>query len=899
MNDSNPLENVDPELLAGFIEEAREHIEAFSDGLMEMEKGSRDSEVINSVFRGVHTIKGCARTLGCLDIGRLTHIGENVLDAIRADKLEPTSGILEMLFETSDLLVSLLDDTEELKPQGQRDSEIDPLLAKLTAALDGESVDKPALKHAAVALQPPSSPQPTEWPPPGSALTADLVSQFVVEATDNLDILGSALLEFEKDPANAGVINSVFRAVHSIKGTADYVGLAQIKTLGHRLENVLDLARNSRLDVTQNVSDLIFEASDVLKVMVGTLQPDAETDTDLRELVARLDEIVNNATVPGAAGASSSSVAPVDSQLAIFVASAEQHIESILTCHAKLGEGDASKPVVSAMHRSVKTLINAAQYSGREDFIEPSRQILEVVDLVNEGRLEFDELMLSMIDDQIAELRRLLDEVRTEAAASAGQLRVGDVLEEQGVATREQIEDAINSPMQVGDKLVAKGVADREQVEEAVAAQSPGKTTKKPVAAKTMRVDQDKLDDYINLAGELVIARNGLLHALRESQAGRGEMRQMKDAIDGVNRITADIQDNAMVMRMIPVKSVFQRFPRMIRDLAKAQDKMIELQIYGEETELDKQVAEALGDPLVHLIRNSADHGIEIPEQRRKAGKRETGLVILKAAREGNSMVIDITDDGAGINVERLKAKAVEKAVITQDEANKMPRQEALDLIFAAGLSTADKVSDISGRGVGMDVVRTNIANLGGSVSVTSETGQGSSLRIQLPLTLAVTTVVVVGCDGETYALPMEAVDETVKVEPQAIKRLKGEWAMSLRGAVVAIKGLSELLALQQGRKMDHVEQKPTLKMDRTGRVPIIVVTAGDTRYGLLVDEFKGQQEIVVKPLANYLAQLPGLGGATIMGDGAIVLVLDPVKLFDLATGAIELKSDELVETAA
>ncbi len=896
MSDSNPLKNTDPELLAGFIEEAREHLEAFSDGLMEMEKGSRDPDVINSVFRGVHTIKGCARTLGCLDIGRLTHVGENVLDAIRANKLDPTPDTLEVLFETSDLLVSLLDDVEELKPQGQRDDEIDPLLVRLTAALGDEPAPQPTATKPVVAPTP--SPQPTEWPAPGVGLTADLVSQFVVEATDNLDILGSALLEFEKNPTDADVINSVFRAVHSIKGTADYVGLAQIKTLGHRLENVLDLARNSRLDVTQDVSDLVFEASDALKGMVSSLQPDAETDADMRDLVAKLDKVANNSTTSVQAGGSSSPAAPADPQLAIFVQSAEQHIDSILACHAKLGQGDTSKPVISAMHRSVKTLINAAEYSGHNDFVGPAKQILEVIDIVNEGRIDFDDLLLSIIDDQSTELNTLLDHARAGVMASAEQPRLGDVLEEQGVATREQIEDAVSSPMQVGDKIVAKGVADRGQVE-AAAAQSSGQAPKKVIAAKTMRVDQLKLDEYINYAGELVIARNGLLHAFGNLHLDGTDLRAMKDAIEGVNRITTDIQDNAMAMRMIPVKSVFQRFPRMIRDLAKAQGKKIELQILGEETELDKQVAESLGDPLVHLIRNSADHGVETPEQRRKSGKGETGLVILKAAREGNTMVIEIIDDGAGINADRLKAKSVEKGTITQEESDKMSRQEALDLIFAAGLSTAEKVSDISGRGVGMDVVRTNIANLGGSVSVTSEDGQGSSIRIQLPLTLAVTTVVVIGCDGETYAMPMESVSETVKLEPGEVKRLKGEWVISLRGEVVALKGLSELLALQKGLAVASPDQNMTLKTDRTGRIPIIVVTAGDTRYGLLVDEFKGQQEIVVKPLANYLAQLPGLGGATIMGDGAIVLVLDPVKLFDLATGAIELKTEELEEALA
>ena len=398
-------------------------------------------------------------------------------------------------------------------------------------------------------------------------------------------------------------------------------------------------------------------------------------------------------------------------------------------------------------------------------------------------------------------------------------------------------------------------------------------------AGKTMRVDQGKLDDYINLAGELVIARNALVHDFGQLRIDGGHHHRLKESVERLQRIVADVQANAMSMRMVPVMSVFQRFPRMVRDLAKAQGKQIEIQLFGEETELDKQVAEKLGDPLVHLIRNSADHGIELPEARRAAGKSESGLITLKAGREGSSIIIDIIDDGRGIDVARLMAKAVEKGILRQEQADAMSRQQALELIFAAGLSTAKVVSDISGRGVGMDVVRSNITDLGGTVSVLSEDGKGSRIRLQLPLTLAVTSVVLVSARDGLYAIPMESVRETVKVLPQNVRTLNGRCVFSLRDRIVPIVSLADVLSSHGGGRGAAADARLGLATDRSGRMPIVVVAAGTSIYGVNVDELRGQQEIVVKPLPSQLGHLPGMGGATIMGDGSVVLILDPASL--------------------
>jgi two-component system chemotaxis sensor kinase CheA len=370
-----------------------------------------------------------------------------------------------------------------------------------------------------------------------------------------------------------------------------------------------------------------------------------------------------------------------------------------------------------------------------------------------------------------------------------------------------------------------------------------------------------------------------LVHDFGQFRIDEGHDHRLKESVERVQRIVADIQANAMSMRMVPAMSVFQRFPRMVRDIAKAQGKRIEIQVFGEETELDKQVAEKLGDPLVHLIRNSADHGIELPEVRRVAGKSESGLITLKAGREGSSIIVDIIDDGRGIDVAQLKAKAVEKGILRQEQADAMSRENALELIFAAGLSTAKVVSDISGRGVGMDVVRSNITDLGGTIAVLSEEGKGSHIRLQLPLTLAVTTVVLVSARDCLYAVPMEAVRETVKVLPENVRTLNGQYAFALRDRIVPIVSLAGVLSAR-GRET-LAETSLGLPTDRSGRVPIVVVATGATIYGVCVDELRGQQEIVIKPLPAHLGQLPGIGGATILGDGSVVLILDSASLYD------------------
>jgi two-component system chemotaxis sensor kinase CheA len=404
-------------------------------------------------------------------------------------------------------------------------------------------------------------------------------------------------------------------------------------------------------------------------------------------------------------------------------------------------------------------------------------------------------------------------------------------------------------------------------------------------AARSIRVDQRKLDEYINLAGELVIARNALAHEFRQAGLNPTQHRRLKESIDRVYRIVGDIQANAMLMRMVPVATLFQRFPRMVRDIARSLDKQLELRTVGEETELDKQVAERLADPLVHLVRNAADHGIEPPDVRRAAGKSETGTITLRAGREGGMIVLEIVDDGAGIPAERLKAKAVEQGLITPAQATAMSRHEALQLVFAAGLSTARAVSDLSGRGVGMDVVRNNLAELGGTVAVDSEPGQGTRFRLELPLTLAVTNVLLASVDEAVYAIPVDSIQETLRVAAGQLRQLNRQWVIPLRGQIVPVKPLRDLLGNQAERagspspEASASANPDSQRSDGLEHRPVLVVRRAGSHYGLVVDRLLGQQEIVIKPLPGHLGKLPGVSGAAILGDGQVALILDPARL--------------------
>jgi len=399
----------------------------------------------------------------------------------------------------------------------------------------------------------------------------------------------------------------------------------------------------------------------------------------------------------------------------------------------------------------------------------------------------------------------------------------------------------------------------------------------KPKASSTIRVDHHKLDHLMNVIGELIINRNRYSLLARALEEGNEDVhvvaQQLTETTYAMARISDDLQDTIMKVRMVPVQTIFSRFPRLVRDLSRKSGKQVELIMEGEETEFDKSVVEEIGDPLVHLVRNAVDHGLEDEQERIQAGKKSKGHVWLRAYHKGNSVAIEVEDDGRGMDPDKLKQVAIRKGIISPEEANSMDEREALDLIFYPGFSSAEAVTDISGRGVGMDVVKTNIKNLKGSVHTQSEIGKGTKLTLTLPLTLAIIDALMVQVAGDTFAIPLDAVSETTKIETEKLTDINNRKAVTLRGEVLGVVELAELLDLPQS-------------MDDREVLPMVVIQDNERRLGLVVDRLLERQEIVIKPLGQYLNDfnLKGLSGATIMGDGSVVLILDPHEVYSLST---------------
>jgi two-component system chemotaxis sensor kinase CheA len=903
-------------------------LSAVSQCLLQLEDGSAAPGLIDVAMSGLLRIGGQCKDARWADVAGLCDMGDQILKAVRSGNSTASPPVIDALLEMCEAMASIVGVNDG--GGGPHGVDIAPLTEKLQQLL------VPTL--AAEPPAPPTTPSALSvWPAPGTGLASDMVADFKADSIEGLQMLEAVLLEFERHPRDGECLRAIFRVIHNIKGAADYVGLAQIKTLSHRLEDVLDLARAGRCEMSASISDLVFRSVDELKEMIASLVPDGEQDRDLTALVLELE-----ATKHLPATESPSGACPLPAsrdELQIYADSAEQQLESIAVCCSKLAQGDASDAVLSTTHRGVTTLLAAATYLDDSPFATPAHELLNAIRELRQERTELcgtltaleaqcrpdqptgqpanrivacceemaqgnssDAVLSALVQDLTSPKETAPQQSppeQTEAAATF----VRSISDFRG--TRNQHLKQLQTLSQAGSAQADHCLEQRESgpvplpmpratcsSADQIAAPTGGRAgggrgeTSPPAptggaTAKTMRVDQSKLDDYINLTGELVIARNALVHDFGRLRIDGGHHHGLKESVERLQRIVADIQANAMSMRMVPVMSLFQRFPRMVRDIAKAQGKQIEIQMFGEDTELDKQVAEKIGDPLVHLIRNSADHGIESREVRRAAGKSESGLITLRAGREGSAIVIDIIDDGRGIDVARLKAKAVEKGILSQEQAAALSREKALELIFAAGLSTAKAVSDLSGRGVGMDVVRSNTAEVGGSVSVLSDEGKGTTIRLQLPLTLAVTAVVLVSSHDDLYAVPMESVRETVKVSPDNLKMLNGRQAISLRGQIIPIVSLAKALSFRRQTTEGSPDDSLALATDRSGRVPIVVVAAGSTQYGIRVDELKGQQEVVIKPLPSQFGQLPGLGGATIMGDGSVVLILDPASLYD------------------
>ena len=725
--------SLEQEMLKEFLIEAKELLEELDNNFVILESKPNDSDLINEIFRSVHTIKGGAGMVGNEKLQTVAHRMEDILNKIRKGETSLSTDIIDPLLsgldvlkqiteclvrdeDISDIDISVVNILEEAyKKMGEASNNKDE--SEVSAKEEKSAIDAKAAKLAAEADQEQDEFEVDMF---GGEME-ELVDSFTIETEEILETVDQDLIELEHNPDDEETLNSIFRGLHTIKGTSSFLGLDLITKLSHNAEDILNDLRKKVLTVNSEIMDVLLDAVDFLKVLMD--------DVRNKELVDR-------------------DIVPLVTQLMAF-------------------RGDSS----------------------------PDNQSNE-----NKG-----------------------------VSKSTEQKKNKDIVK---------------------------------------------KNSSKSVVDATIRVDVERLDSLMNLVSELVLRRNSLMQITNklDKEAEDSEyMEELTSTAGHISYLTTELQFSVMQTRMLPIGKVFNKFSRIVRDLSRDFNKKIELTIEGAETELDKSLIEEINDPLVHLIRNAVDHGIETPEKRIAAGKDEVGKVKLYATQEGNNIIIGIEDDGNGLDANKLKAAAVKKGVITKAEAERMTEKEAFNIIFAPGFSTAEKVTNVSGRGVGMDVVKTNIAKLNGMIDIQSVLGEGTKIVIKLPLTLAIIQGLLVEVNEEVYVIPLSAVLETSRVNVEDISYMNQREAIKLRDSILPLVRLDALFGI------------PKINNEEESFVYVVVVGMAEHKLGLVVSKMLGQEEVVIKSLGEELGQTPGVSGATIMGDGRVRMILEIRDLFDLA----------------
>ncbi len=971
---------MDAEIFADFIVEAREHLETIEPNLLELEKCPDNLDLLNEIFRPMHSLKGASGFLGLNRINQLAHRCENILDEVRHAKMTMTSGIMDIILASTDALRQMLDfleseNTDEGVPIEGLVSEIDTLMenngnaapapaevqnAEETAeqgsseenspaedAPASEQSEEQACSTAAPAELKKGNKTPKEWISDFATrdaykLTAfgeGHLKDFVDESREIVENLNTGLLSLEdKADGQDELINDIFRFFHNLKGNSGIIGYNEINALTHEAETVLNNMRKGEVKPSHELIDLLLFVVDILEILIEVIDCSEGTATppDTSQVLHQLQVALAGGPVmlpPGMyeentdASVDSTDTKPEQSTTTVaapavvamatdaddremFRLTVAQQLEIIRACMETL-QGDSNhKPSIDAIYRCLIAIKNACNFVELPDIRVYAERTAGIVDSARNSDMDFA-LLLDMLGQEVGIIKEMvvkeldgasLDISNGDAApaeaqqdesaqAQATEKAKPDSKEEATEAKAEEKPETKAEPAKTEAKPATPAPATpaptaSTQAATAKPAAPAAKPAAKPAAAaepakssasSTIRVDHEKLDHLMNLIGELIINRNRYTLIARHLEDANNEVdiqhvaQSLSETTYAMARISDDLQDTIMKVRMVPVASVFSRFPRLVRDLSRKSGKEVDLILEGEETELDKSVVEVIGDPLVHLIRNSVDHGIEPQEDRVAAGKPIKGRVVLRAFHKGNSVAIEIEDDGKGIDPDKMREVAIRKGIITPEDAKQLDDREAMELIFAPGFSSAETITDISGRGVGMDVVRTNIKNLKGSVNISSEIGKGTRFTLLLPLTLAIIDALMVNVADEMFAIPLDAVSETTKIDAELLTDINGRKAVTLRGEVLGIIELSEILNLPQ----------PEVEPDV---LSVVVIHDNGRRLGIVVDRLLERQEVVIKPLGSYLGDLKGISGATIMGDGSVILILDPHEIYTVST---------------
>ncbi|MBQ3899538.1 MAG: chemotaxis protein CheA [Lachnospiraceae bacterium] len=686
---------------------------------------------------------------------------------------------------------------------------------------------------------------------------------FLDETNEHLQNLNTQILELEQDPENSDTVNEIFRAAHSLKGMAGTMGYKRMQNLTHDMENVFSEVRNGNIKVQPEMIDVLFQCLDALQEYTDNIKNTADEGTNDNEpLIRQLNDILNNkgaSDAPAAAPAQAPAAEKAEeasSDEPWYDINYDESQLSVLTEASKQGRkvyGINVSVDPSCVLKAARAflVVKAIEEKGELIVSNPNSQDLE------DEKFESDFTLIVISDEPLENLIAAAKSVSEISDAVGKELDVTKLHSSEGESEAEEAPAAQTTAPAVAEAPKAAPAAAPAQG--AAPAKAADKKPGKVAVKQTVRVDIEKLDSLMNLVSELITAKNSLVSA---SSSSEGNNQSFNEQIEYLESVTSNLHESVMKVRMVPIESTVNKFPRMIRDLQKQLGKKLDFYMSGEETELDRTVVDQIGDPIMHLLRNSADHGIESAEIRAQRGKPEAGSIWLDAYQDGNNVIIEVRDDGNGIDIEAVRAKGIERGVITPEQAAAMSDKEVINLLFNAGFSTAKKVTDVSGRGVGLDVVKSMIESLSGEVDVKSELGVGSTWTIRLPLTLAIIQALMVVVGGEKYAISLGSIQTIETIEKSDIKLVQNEEVINLRGTVIPLIRLNEVIG---------TESRP---IDENSLIAVIV-KKGDKMAGLVIDELIGQQEIVIKPLGKYVKHVKFITGATILGDGEVALIFD------------------------
>ena len=713
---------------------------------------------------------------------------------------------------------------------------------------------------------------------------------FLDETNEHLQNLNTQILSLEQEPGNMDTINEIFRAAHSLKGMAGTMGYKRMQNLTHDMENVFSEVRNGNITVKAEMIDVLFQCLDALEEYTTNIRNNADEGTNDNEpLIKQLNDILkgeDGGEDDGGDEAPAAQEAPAQAAdtasggekwKAVKLGETEQTVLKEAVAQGKKVYGLTVKVQESCILKAARAFLvfKAIEEVGEIVISNPSAQDIEdekfeldfSLVVISDGALdqvvgaaksvsEIEDVQGGVIDPDHIDAAAAEDESGAAAAAAPAEKETPAASASAAPAAAAPAASASAAPAAAAPAASA-APAKKKADDKKPAGNKPAGN--KPVVNRTVRVDIEKLDTLMNLVSELIIAKNSLVAA---SAASGTSTTAVNEQIEYLESVTTSLHESVMKVRMVPIESTVSKFPRMVRDLQKTLGKKMELYMTGEETELDRTVVDEIGDPLMHLLRNSADHGLESAEVRKERGKPEVGSIFLDAYQDGNNVVIEVRDDGNGIDTQAVRAKAIEKGIITPEQAENMSEKESIDLLFHAGFSTAKVVSDVSGRGVGLDVVKSKIEALSGEVEVKSKLGEGSSWIIRLPLTLAIIQALMVDIGNEKYAISLGSIQTIEDISPNDVKLVQNKEVIQLRTDVIPLIRLNQILDVES-------------KKDPAENLVVVVVKKGDRQAGLVVDELIGQQEIVIKSLGKYISKCKIISGATVLGDGEVALILD------------------------